>query len=92
MARLINYFDYFVTTVRVNKSTKRHTRGRTAEIEEPYRVSDSHVLRVFGERALVVGKLKHTNWSETTALTQAIELVRRPDLDDEVISWQRPSS
>lgn len=80
---------FFWHVINIRKGTPFIHRAQTAEVDEPFRISRSFVLRIPGKRGLVLGRWKSSGIvDEAEALANA---VRPPDLrgrwKDTLVEW-----
>lgn len=63
----------FFHVVKVIRGTPIHHRAKSQEIEEPFRYSESHVIRLWPTRtALVIGRWTDSGYEEVEALRAAM--------------------
>lgn len=72
MAKTTDVGRVFLHIIRVNPGTKFFHRGKSVEVEHPYRTGKPLIMRLPFRRALVIGVWQDTGWDETTALYEAV--------------------
>jgi len=63
----------FWQSIRLDRKAPRFHRAPTHEIERPFRLSNSVIVRFWGERGLVFGRWRPTDWTEEEALRYATQ-------------------
>lgn len=75
---------YFMLFIRLRKDAPRVHRSSTHEIKPPYRISNSLLIRIFGERSIVLGKWTSYAKDEDDAMVRALSAKKLPnDKDDD---------
>ena len=78
---------FFTHTLKLKPKTKRLHRAPTNELDEPYRRSNSLVVRLWGTQGLVFGRWRGTERTADEALREALQsdLEDPTQLDDETL-------
>lgn len=74
---------YFIQFIRLRKNAPRVHRSTTHEITRPFRVGDAVLIRIFGERSIVLGTWTGYAKDEDDAVTQAIQAHEIEVLDED---------
>lgn len=90
MAQTHDLGPFFFHTIDLKEDSPRFHRAQTHEVDEPFRISNSLVLRIFGTYGIVLGRWRETDLDEESALIQAMDsremAVEPADLED----WRGP--
>lgn len=82
MGKTHGFGRYFIQFIRLEKSAPRIHTSTTHEITRPFRIGDARIIRVFGERSIVLGKWVGFAADEDDAVTRAIQAHETEVLDE----------
>lgn len=68
----LDVWRFFAHWISLDASSPRFHRAPTQEMDEPYRRSNSLVVRFWGERGLVLGWWRDTGYTEDQATLQGL--------------------
>ena len=83
MAETYDLGRAFVHTIRLQPQSRRVHLATTHEVDEPFRLSRSLILRLWGSKGVVLGWWRDTDRSEEQALLDALHGQETDVLDED---------